>query len=201
MLPLFTTTNEKMQTLTVTTQEKKDGIIQDVTHHVYPFIFTPESTLLLYEKAKQFPVIFGRRLESLEDFTAFFIRQNLQDYIEPSGLVWGIGNEEEPLRGIFYLTDITDIEASVHYAFFDRRQNGREPLVRKMLQHVFSRYGFVRLNAYIPAYAGFAVRAFAERSGFRIEGRKRKASWWKGKWFDTYLFGILPEDLTDGRTD
>jgi hypothetical protein len=67
-----------------------------------------------------------------------------------------------------------------------------------MVKHLFDAYGFVRVNAYIPAQAGMGTRLFIERCGFKMEGRKRRASWWKGKWFDVYLYGILPEDVNDG---
>jgi RimJ/RimL family protein N-acetyltransferase len=168
----------------------------EVQHSVWPFKFTKKDTLRLYEEASKFPVLFGRPLKNLEDFTSFFLCQNLSDDVEPQGLIWIV----DEFRGMFYLNNIRDIEADVHYSFFDRRHKGRAPLVRKMLTEVFDKYGFVRLNAYIPAYAGMGVRKFVESCGFRLEGRKRKNSWWKGEWFDTYLYGILREDLKDGST-
>jgi RimJ/RimL family protein N-acetyltransferase len=57
----------------------------------------------------------------------------------------------------------------------------------------------VRLNAYIPAQAGMGPRLFVERCGFKIEGRKRQASWWKDRWFDVHLYGILKEGFENGR--
>jgi hypothetical protein len=166
----------------------------EVTRTVWPFSFTKENILKLYEAASKFPVLFGRPLDSLEDFVRFFTMENLSGDPEPQGLIWIV----DDFTGMFYLNEISDIEATVHYSFFDRRHKGREPLVRAMLQNVFEQYKFVRLNAYIPAQVGMGPRLFVERCGFKIEGRKRKASWWKGIWFDVHLYGILPEDL-DGR--
>jgi RimJ/RimL family protein N-acetyltransferase len=167
----------------------------EILRNVWKFSFTKEHTLRLYEAASKFPVLFGRPLESLEDFTKFFIVQNLSGDAEPQGLIWVI----DDFVGMFYLNEISDIEATVHYSFFDRRHKGRAPLVRAMLQKVFEDYGFVRLNVYIPAQAGMGPRKFVEQCGFRIEGRKRRASWWKDRWFDVHLYGILPEDLKNGR--
>jgi len=166
----------------------------ETERQIWQFSFTRENTLKLYEKAKQFPVLFGRPLNGLEDFTSFFITQNLSGDAEPMGLIWIV----DDFVGMFYVNEISDTECSVHYSFFDRRHKGREELVRSMAKMLFERYKFVRLNAYVPAYAGLRVRLFIEKCGFKIEGRKRKAAWWKEKWFDTYMFGLLPEDLKDG---
>jgi len=166
-----------------------------ILRKVWKFSFMKENTLRLYEQASKFPVLFGRPLESLEDFTKFFISQNLSGDAEPQGLIWII----DDFVGMFYLNEISDIEATVHYSFFDRRHKGREPLVKAMLKNVFEEYPFVRLNAYIPAQAGMVPRLFVERCGFKIEGRKRQASWWKNRWFDVNLYGILREDFENGR--
>lgn len=162
--------------------------------HIWQFKFTREHTLKLYEKAKQFPVLFGRPLNSLEDFTSFFITQNLSGDAEPMGLIWII----DDFVGMFYVNDITDTEANVHYSFFDRRHKGREGLVKAMAAKLFEDYKFIRLNAYIPTYTGIRVRLFIEKCGFKMEGRKRKSAWWKDRWFDTHLYGLLPEDLKNG---
>jgi len=162
----------------------------EVTHEVWPFSFTREQTQKLYEKASQFPVLFGKPLGSSEEFLSYFITQNLSGDAEPMGLLWVIGD----FRGMFYMNNITDTEADVHYSFFDRRHKGREELVKQMVLYVFRKYGFVRLNVLVPAYAGLRVRIFVEKCGFRIEGKKRSAAWWRGQWFDTYMYGILNEE-------
>ena len=167
----------------------------DILRNVWKFSFTKENTLKLYEQASKFPVLFGRPLTDVTDMVNHFIAHTLSGEIEPQGLIWIV----DDFKGMFYLNNITDIEADVHYSFFDRRHKGREVLVRAMVAQVFEQYKFVRLNAYVPAQAGFGVRSFVERCGFRIEGRKRKASWWKERWFDVHMFGILPEDIKDGR--
>ena len=176
-----------MSTITIKCSEPEG----EVEHTVWPFTFTREQTKRLYEEASKFPVLFSRKLDSSEDFLAYFISQNLSGDPEPQGLLWII----DDFRGMFYMNDISDTEATVHYSFFDRRHKGREALVNGMLQHVFQKYGFLRLNAHVPAYAGIRVRIFAEKCGFRIEGKKRKAAWWKNQWFDTYMYGILSEEL------
>lgn len=169
----------------------------EVERHVWSFAFTRENTLRLYQEASKFPVLFGRPLNGIEDMLKFFITQNLSGDAEPQGLIWVV----DDFQGMFYLNNISDIDAHVHYSFFDRRHKGREVLVREMLKKVFREFGFVRLNAYVPAQAGVGVRLFVERCGFKMEGRRRKASWWKDRWFDVYMYGILPEDLEDGSKD
>lgn len=162
--------------------------------NVWPFLHTTENYRKLYEAASKFPVLFGRPLTDIQDMVKYFMTYTLDGEPQPQGLIWIV----DDFTGMFYLNEISDIEASVHYSFFDRRHKGREPLVRAMLQRVFETYGFVRLNVSIPSQAGMGPRLFVERCGFKIEGRKRKASWWKDRWFDVHLYGILAEDL-DGR--
>ena len=169
----------------------------EFVRNIWKFSFTKENILKLYEQASKFPVLFGRPLTGITDMVNFFTVHNFSGDLEPQGLIWIV----DDFKGMFYLNNISDIEADVHYSFFDRRHKGREPLVRAMVSHVFEKYQFVRLSAYVPAQAGIGTRLFVERCGFKIEGRKRKASWWKDHWFDVYLYGILPEDIKDGSTD
>lgn len=183
-----------MSSILSVTCEEPEGKFE---RKVYPFTFNPPEVVKLYDKFSRFPVIFGRELKDAADFVNFFTYHNLSGGLEPMGLVWTI----DDMVGAFYMNELSDTEASVHYSFFDRRHKGREPLVKAMLRYIFKTYGFVRLNVYIPAYVGMVPRLFIERCGFRMEGRKRKCSWWKGQWFDVYLYGILPEDLEDGCED
>lgn len=167
-----------------------------VTRHVWPFTFTPDATRELWNRASKYPILFGKKLSSIEEFLDVFITQNQSGAAEANGLLWIV----DDFVGMFYLENITLTEATVHYAFFDGRHRGREELVKEMCKMVFEKYKFNRLNAFIPAYVGMIPRNFIDRCGFKIEGRKRNASWWKGKLFHSYCYGILPEDL-DGSTN
>ena len=55
-----------------------------------------------------------------------------------------------------------------------------------------------RLQLEIYAFNERAIR-HAERSGFVREGLKRKAYWRHGEWVDSVLFGLVREDLYQGR--
>ena len=67
---------------------------------------------------------------------------------------------------------------------------------RVLQRHLLFGLGYHRLQLEIY---GFNVRAIehAERSGFVLEGRKRKAYWRHGEWVDGVLFGLVREDLED----
>lgn len=162
-----------------------------VERFVHPFVFTPDGLKSLYEKASAYPVLFGRKLDDMKDFLRFMLLENLSGDPEPAGLFWIL----DDYVGMFFMDRITTEEADVHYSFFDRRHKGREVLVREMIRYVFHHYDFVRLNVQIPAYAGMGPRKFIERCGFKIEGRKRDACFWRGQRFDVYCYGILREDL------
>jgi len=167
----------------------------DVTRHVWPFTFTVDATRELWLRASEYPILFGKRLSSPEEFLSFFIGKNLSGDAEANGLLWIV----DDFLGMFYLENISGQEATVHYAFFDRRHRGREQLVREMCKMVFDKYKFTRLNAFIPAYVGMIPRKFIERCGFQIEGVKKDASWWRGKLFNSYSYGMLPRYLEEKK--
>ena len=173
-----------------------------VIHSVYPLVFTPENLQKYWDKAKQFPTLFGREiLNNPQEFYSLLMSENPETgSIIPNGLFWVV----DDFIGVFYLSDIDLLnrEAHVHYTFFDKRTNGREPLVKEMLKYVFNKYPFQRLNAPIPLYASPVARKFALDVGFYYEGKKRDAAFYKGQWFSVNLYGILRKEVlkeTDAR--
>lgn len=173
---------------------------QTVVRHVRRLNFTPENLKRFWEVAKQFPTLYGREILTLDDFMNMFFDKNPDGTITSRGLFWVI----DDFVGIFYITDIrTDLsDAEVHYSFFDKRQRGREKLVKAMIKYVFDRYKFERLTAEIPNYIGQIPRHFALNVGFYFEGKKRKAAKYKGEKFDVSLYGILPSEVqTNGSTE
>jgi RimJ/RimL family protein N-acetyltransferase len=174
-------------TLSVVCNERKGP----VTRTISPLIFTPENLRKFWEKSSQFPVIFGRRLDSPEDFMKYFFSQK-GDYISTTGLFWVV----DDFVGVFYLTEIFPEQADAHFTFFDRKLEGREALTTAMMKHVFEEFpSLVRLNVSLPCYVNDKVFQFISRIGFKLEGRKRACSYWKGKWFDAVQYGILRKEL------
>ncbi len=116
---------------------------------------------------------------------------------EARGMVWVV----DDFTGVFYVTDIRDTDdALVHYTFFDRKHNGRLHFVKGMLKYVFEKFKFERLSAEIPNYATPQVRRFAEQLGFIYEGKRRKATTYKGDRFDVNLYGILKTEVLRGQS-
>lgn len=168
-----------------------------IIREVWPFAFTRIGLQKLYEQCQKFPVLTGKPLTNLKDFLDILIGENLSGDPEPLALYWIVDN----YVGMFCMDNIRLEEADVHYSFFDRRHKGRESLVRAMLQMVFDQYPLTRLNVYIPAYVGMGPRLFIERCGFKMEGCKRAASWWKGKKFNVYCYGILKEEAWEHKPE
>lgn len=165
----------------------------EVTHTVEPYSFSVENIQRLYDKMAQFPVIFGRRLDSPLDFTNIFMRYSYpSNDPELNGLFFAVDNLE---TGVFYMTDVTVTDCTVHFAFFDKKVGGREKLVWNMLKKTLDHYGFQRLNAVIPTYVKPRVHSFIVRCGLVSEGRRRRSAYWKGDWFDEVLYGFLYNDL------
>lgn len=157
-----------------------------VDRNVYQMLLTPENLQRFWNECKQFPTLYGHVL-SVEKFAELFLDEGPGGLLRAKGLFWVV----DDFVGVFYLTNIyVGVDAMVHYAFFDRCHNGREKLVRKMINYVFREYKFHRLSAELPAYAKDSGK-FAEEMGFKLEGRKRSARWYKGEWFDVNLYGII----------
>lgn len=162
---------------------------------VYPLHFHAEELRKFYDQASKFPVLFGKKLDNMSDFLNYVLLENLSGEPEPAGLYWKILDKNDTYIGVFFMDHITHDEADVYYSFFDKRHRGREVLVKEMLRYIFHQFRFIRSNVSIPAYAGMGPRKFIERCGFKIEGRKRKACFWRGDRFDVHCYGILREEL------
>ena len=127
-------------------------------------------------------------------------------------------SEAEPLEhGVFVIEDGRDPEAAgvVMFEASNRRSRiahlyglmlapafrGRGlagAATRAFARHLLLDLGYHRVQ--LECY-GFNERAIrhAERAGFIREGVKRKAYWRHGEWVDGVLFGLIREDLEEGR--
>jgi len=65
---------------------------------------------------------------------------------------------------------------------------------RLFQRHLFDDLGFHRLQLEVYGFNERAIR-HAERAGFVLEGRKRRAYERQGEWVDGVLFGLTREDL------
>jgi RimJ/RimL family protein N-acetyltransferase len=81
---------------------------------------------------------------------------------------------------------------AVHPDFRGRRLADRA--ARLFQRHLVFDLGFHRLELEIYGFNERAIR-HAERSGFLLEGRKRRAYLRHGEWVDGVLFGLTREDL------
>lgn len=158
---------------------------------------TPSNLYKFWEKSRQFKVLFTREINNdfLEFVKLFIVADKDGLPADCNGLFWVV----DDFVGVLYMTDIKPgYDAIVHYSFFDRRQRGRQPLIRKMLRYVFEHYGFRRLTVEIPKYAVESTNAFVRSLNFKEEGRKRKATYYENQWFDVMIYGILREEVIYG---
>ena len=129
-----------------------------------------------------------------DDYAAFvnhFVVQ-IDGKPSPAGLFWDVDDV-----GIILINNIVPYQsATAHFVFWDGILRGRENLCREMLKYGFETYKFRRISVEVPLYAA-KTKKFVQRVGFIQEGRLRKATLWKGDWFDVNVFSVLPEDLTD----
>jgi RimJ/RimL family protein N-acetyltransferase len=170
---------------------------------VYPMALNPQNIKTFWNKARGFKHLFGRELrDNFHEFASTLVSGENEDDLKANGLFWRI----DDFVGIFYMTDIEpNVDAKVHYTFFDRRHRGRIDLVKTMIRYVFMKYGFHRLTAEIPLFAtkiysvdepsiNQGVLSFVQNVGFKPEGRKREAVKFDNDWFDVQHFGILKQE-------
>lgn len=162
-----------------------------VVRHVYPMYYTPENLKTFWEKASKYRTIFSADVNGdFKKFMETFVSQE-GDTLRAHGLFYVI----DDFVGVYYMTHIMEIEARVHYSFFDGRHKGRKELTKEMLRYAFRTFGFWRLNTEIPMYASKGTFGFVNAIGFTQEGRKRKAAEYDGTKFDVAIFGLLREEI------
>jgi RimJ/RimL family protein N-acetyltransferase len=81
---------------------------------------------------------------------------------------------------------------AVHPDF--RGQKVADEAARLFQRHLFEELGFHRLQLEVYGFNDRAMR-HAERSGFVLEGRKRRAYQRDGEWVDGVMYGLTVEDL------
>lgn len=144
----------------------------------------------IYDRCSGFDVIFNDFVRNdIHEFVQIFLRQGDDGSIYPNGIVYEVDDV-----GILYLTNIRPTCALAHFTFWDRRIRGREGLIREMLKYAFEEFGFHRIEAEVALYSNAAMRA-VERIGFTKEGRKRKATRYKGEWFDLNFYSMLEHEV------
>jgi RimJ/RimL family protein N-acetyltransferase len=81
---------------------------------------------------------------------------------------------------------------AVHPDFRGRKV--ADEAARLFQRHLFDELGFHRLQLEVYGFNDRAMR-HAERSGFVLEGRKRRAYQRDGEWVDGVMYGLTVEDL------
>lgn len=180
-------------------QLDRDYVVQEicverqgpVLRKVWCMDYSVDNLQRLWVECSKFPVLFSDEIRG--NFHAFCetFFSTYGDYVAARGLTWVV----DDFVGVFYLNNITSNEAKVDFSFFDRVLDRRIELTRRMIEFVFDRYGFNRLNVEVGAYANKHVFAFVHELGFKREGRKRRAVRYKGDLFDLIQYGILKEEV------
>jgi RimJ/RimL family protein N-acetyltransferase len=87
---------------------------------------------------------------------------------------------------------------AVHPDFRGRKV--ADEAARLFQRHLFEELGFHRLQLEVYGFNERALR-HAERSGFVLEGRKRRAYLRHGEWEDGVIYGLTVEDLEASPAD
>jgi hypothetical protein len=130
-----------------------------------------------------------------DDYTKGDFNKFLRVLEQPNS-VW---YEMEDGNGILYLTNIIPgLSASAHFVYWDRKLRVREEFTKDCLRFAVSVLNLEKINVYLPDYAKAAIH-FAQKLGFKREGRIRAWSYFDGRLFDEFIFGITREEVFDVR--
>lgn len=116
-----------------------------------------------------------------------------QSMLAPTTLVLEVREGSIPV-GYFKFTDLhQEVDCNGHVVFFDRKPAEKVQLGKLVCKWMFDSFPLQRITAEIPEIYLHTLR-FAERVGFKQEGRKRKAVCLGNRWVDLILFGLLREE-------
>lgn len=175
--------------LRVTCAEKRGSIERSV----YPVQLTLDNLKIMWREFSKFRTILGHEVHGdFWKFISLFVTLKEGQEAESRGLYWRV----DDFVGMFYITDFSAGEdAFLHYTFFDRVMKGRQDLIVRMLDYIFTRYEFHRVSVEIPLYASPYTFVAAENLGFMKEGRKRQSRMFDGKLFDVNYYGMLRSEF------
>jgi RimJ/RimL family protein N-acetyltransferase len=83
---------------------------------------------------------------------------------------------------------------NIHLTFWDRRFRGRDKECKQVLKWLFHEILLERATIEIPEIAHYTAN-FIQALGFKREGRIRKNWSYKGKLVDTFIFGLLKDEI------
>lgn len=160
--------------------ESEDG----ETYHLDLYRPRVDDVVNLWEHVKKFRVLFSDNVQyDLPQFTQFVM--------QATTVIMTVDDV-----GVVYLTDVNaNGTAEAHFIFWDRRIAGRHKVILSAFQWMMDLLEIQRLNISIPVYAFSALKR-AKKLGLRLEGVRRKARLFEGKWHDEFLFGVLREEGT-----
>ena len=176
--------------------ECEEPKVGKVVHTIKPMVFSIENLKTFWMKSREFKTLFTEEVgQDFKKFLELFLTEHSDGTVESRGLFWVV----DDFMGVFYMTEIIpEVDAVVHYTFFDKRQKGRVELVRQMLKYGFEKYKFRRLTVEVALYASVATMKFVEEVGFKKEGRLRNKIRYADRWFDLNVYGILREEILSG---
>jgi len=120
-----------------------------------------------------------------QEFGRFVIEVRAGDAWQPAGMCgFEVGNRRSRIANLGGL--------AVHPDF--RGRGVADEAARRFQRHLLFELGYHRLQLEIYGFNERAV-AHAERVGYVLEGRKRRAYWRHGDWTDGILYGLIREDL------
>lgn len=151
-----------------------------------PLVLTREKVDYLWEQIRQYPQVFDDFSKGDKDSFVhkFFVPNNIFIDIGP-GVGLAAGFAVRP-----------GLDTVLHLVMFDRRIRGREHTFLEIMQYFFKGLKLRRMTAMVSSDNPM-LKKLVERLGFKLEGNMRSSVMRDGKICDTFIYGILREELDD----
>lgn len=163
------------------------------TYQVEAFQATPVNVNFLWEEAGKHDFLFSDATRgSPERFVRYLLSPGVFIFLVRD---LELEDTDDNAVGILYADQLRpQVDARVHYLFWDKRHAGRQRLLLSMMNWFMRTFEVQRLNMEIPFFAFAALRRM-HKMGIRVEGRRRDAIVNNGEPKDLLLFGITDKEL------
>lgn len=155
--------------------------------------------MLVYQKnpryLKYYPWV-DRTEDDARKFVAMFVNQQLENPRRRFQLAVTLQNNDHVIGncGIRRKPE-NDFEADIGYEFAPERwgQGFATEAATALVDFGFRELGLHRISSWCIADNAASARVL-EKLGMRLEGRLRQNEYFKGRWWDTLIYGLLEDE-------
>lgn len=147
-------------------------------------------------KIQQIWIEYSKHDVLFSDYTKGEVEPFLDMLFSPRAVIAEIHRlSDSSVTGLLMLTKVIPrFDALGHFAIWDRKVKGKEPLIWEMMRLWMDEFDLHRLSVETPGFGKGLIRMI-ERLGFVHEGTRREGTIHKGAWVGLEMYGITRAEL------